>query len=153
MAFFSVHKKAHWCDGDAAGIAWFASYFGWFENAEEELFAAALDRSRHSFLESEDFGMPRVEAQINYEAPVKIATCLRIGVEPQLENFRHLRHLFEMWDDAACRRVASGFVRVGCVRTSDFTPRDFPHDVRVFVERIQELAAAQARGETALPWA
>lgn len=153
MAFFCVHKKVHWSDADAAGIAWFANYLRWFEDVEEELFAVALGRSRQSFLESESFDMPRVEAQIKYEAPVKIGTCLRIGVDPQLENPRRLRHRFEMWDDAASRRVASGFVRVACVRMSDFTPRDFPKDVHVFVERIQELVAAQARGETALPWA
>ena len=40
MAFFVVRKKVHWSDGDAAGIAWFPNYLGWFEDAEEELFAA-----------------------------------------------------------------------------------------------------------------
>ena len=33
---------------DAAGIAWYANYFRWFEDAEEELFAAVLGRSRQS---------------------------------------------------------------------------------------------------------
>jgi acyl-CoA thioesterase FadM len=37
MAFFVVLKKVHWSDCDAAGIAWFPNYLGWFEDAEEEL--------------------------------------------------------------------------------------------------------------------
>ncbi len=76
MAFFVVRKKVHWSDGDAAGIAWFPNYFGWFEDVEEELFAAALGQSRQSLLDGERFGMPRVEAHIRYEAPVRIGTLL-----------------------------------------------------------------------------
>ena len=74
------------------------------------------------------------------------------SLEPRLENPRRLRHVFEMWDDAASRRVAAGFVRVGCVGLGDFSPRDFPEDVRRFVERIQALAILQSDGRTELPW-
>jgi acyl-CoA thioester hydrolase len=153
MAFFSVLKKIHWSDGDAAGIAWFPNYFGWFEDAEEELFAAALGRSRHSLLEGERFGMPRVEANIRYEAPVRIGSMLRIGIDVGFENPRRLRYTFEMWDVADERRVAHGFVRVGCVNLADFTPRDFPADVLAFARRIQELANDQTGSGVPLPWA
>lgn len=153
MAYFSVLKKVHWSDGDAAGIAWFPNYFGWFEDVEEELFVAALGRSRQSLLEEGRLGMPRVEAHIRYEAPVPIGTLLRIGVDPTMENPRRIRHAFEMWDTGRERRVATGFVRVGCVRLEDFAPRDFPDDVLSFVQRVQELAVQQAGGGTPLPWA
>lgn len=152
MGFYCVQKKVHWSDCDAAGIAWFPNYLGWFEDVEEELFAAALGRSRQALLDVEGFGMPRVEAQIRYEAPVRIGTLLRIGVESRLENPRRMRHVFEMWDDAASRRVAVGFVRVGCVRLGDFSPRDFPEDVRLFVDRIQALATLQSDGRAPVPW-
>lgn len=152
MAFFCVHKKVHWSDCDAAGIAWFPNYLGWFEDVEEELFSAALGRSRQSLIDQERVGMPRVEAQILYEAPVRIGTLLRIGVEPRLEHSRRLRHAFEMWDDASARIVATGFVRVGCVNLADFSPRDFPPDVHAFVERIHTLAALQSEGRAAVPW-
>ncbi len=153
MAYFSVLKKVHWSDGDAAGIAWFPNYFGWFEDVEEELFTAALGRSRQSLLEDGRLGMPRVEAHIRYEAPVRIGTLLRIGVEPRLENPRRIRHAFEMWDSGQNRRVAAGFVRVACFRLSDFTPCDFPAEVATFVERVQTLAIRQLEGGAPLPWA
>jgi len=70
--------------------------------------------------------MPRVEAHIRYEAPVRMGTLLRIGIDPRIEHPRRMRHQFEIVDDAASRRVAAGFVRVGCVRLADFSPRDFP---------------------------
>ena len=152
MAFFVVRKKVHWSDGDAAGIAWFPNYLGWFEDAEEELFVAALGRSRQSLLEGERFGMPRVEAHICYEAPVRIGVLLRIGIDTTLENPRRLRHSFEMTRDDDGVRVARGYVRVGCVDLGDFTPRDLPDAVVAFVQRIQALAVAQAEGRHEVPW-
>ena len=152
MPFFSVHKKVHWSDGDAAGIAWFPNYFGWFEDAEEELFVAALGRTRQSLLDQGRFGMPRVEAHIRYEAPVRIGTLLRIGIDARLENPRRLRYGFEMTREDDRVRVATGFVRVGCVDLVDFTPRDLPDDLARFVDRLQALAAAQSEGRAAVPW-
>lgn len=153
MPFFRVQKKIHWSDCDAAGIAWFPNYFGWFEDVEEELFVAALGRSRHDVLLEHQCGMPRVEAHIKYEAPVPIGTLLHIGVESRVENPRRLRHSFEMWDAGRRRRAASGFVRVACMRSMDFSPRDFPDVVYAFATRIQALAAAQDGSGDPLPWA
>jgi acyl-CoA thioester hydrolase len=153
MAFFWVLKKVHWSDGDAAGIAWFANYLRWFEDAEEELFVAALGRSRQALLDAERLGMPRVEAHIRYEAPVRIGSQLRVGIDVGIENPRRLRHSFEMWDTATDRRVASGYVRVASVDLDDFTPRDLPADVLVFAQRIQRLASEQAESGAPLPWA
>ncbi|MGE3474152.1 MAG: acyl-CoA thioesterase [Vicinamibacterales bacterium] len=153
MAFYWVLKKVHWSDGDAAGIARFPNYFRWFEDAEEELFANALGRSRQALLDAQGFGMPRVEAHITYQAPVRIGTLLRVGLDVRAENPRRLRHVFEMRDSASDRPVAAGFVRVGCVSLADFAPRDFPDDIAQFVQRIQSLAAAQADGAAPVPWA
>jgi acyl-CoA thioesterase FadM len=153
MAYFSVLKKIHWSDADAAGIAWFPNYFGWFEDAEEELFVAALGRTRQAVLEAEGVGLPRVEAHIVYEAPVRIGMLLRIAIDAGFEHPRRMRYAFEMWDTAADRRVANGFVRVACVTLRGFTPRDFPAEVLTFAERIQAMAADQHETGAPLPWA
>lgn len=153
MPFFHVQKKVHWSDCDAAGIAFFPNYFRWFEDVEEELFVAALGRTRQSLLDEHGCGMPRVEAHIAYEAPVPVGTRLRIGVESRIENPRRLRHTFEMWDDGRNRRVASGYVRVACMRSADFTARDFPDVMHTFPARLGELAADQPNAPGPLPWA
>jgi len=152
MAFFVVHKKVHWSDVDAAGIAWFPHYLGWFEDVEEELYAAATGRTRQTVLDGARIGLPRVEAHIRYEAPVRIGTLLRIGVEVRIENPRRLRYSFEMTraDDGV--RVAAGFVRAACVDLPDFTPRDLPEDVQAFVTRLGTLAERQAAGQAEVPW-
>lgn len=151
MAFFVVHKKVHWSDGDAAGIAWFANYLGWFEDVEEELYATALGRSRQSLIDGEHIGLPRVEAHIRFTAPVPIGTLLRIGVEAAVENPRRLRYTFAMTRDADRVPVAQGFVRAACV-DADFRPRDLPPVVTEFVQRLQALAEAQAAGQADVPW-
>jgi acyl-CoA thioesterase FadM len=152
MAFFSIHKKVHWSDCDAAGVVWFPNFFGWFEDAEEELYAAAVGQTRQSLLEAQHFGMPRVEASSKYRSPARAGQLVRIGIASTLENPRRLRHDFEIRDDASGTLLAEGFVRVACTDMPGFTPRDLPDVVRQMVERLPALAERQARGEIDLPW-
>lgn len=153
MAAFSVLKKIHWSDADPAGIAWFPNFFGWFDDAEEELYMAALGRPRHVVVADAGAGIPRVAAHIEYEAPVRVGALLRVAIDVTLENPRRMRYQFEMFDTADDRRVAHGYVRVACVSTDTFAPRDFPEVVPTFVARIQALAAEQAAAGAPLPWA
>jgi acyl-CoA thioesterase FadM len=149
VQFFWVQKKIHWADCDAAGIAWFANYFRWFEDAEEGLYEEILGRTRQSLLEELRFGMPRVEAATTYRAPVKPGQTIRIGIASSLENPRRLRHQFEMRDERR-QLVAEGFVRVACVDLQTFVPRDFPSEVLRMVNEQPGAAAAQDVQD--LPW-
>jgi acyl-CoA thioester hydrolase len=148
VALFWIQKKVHWSDTDAAGIVWFPNYFGWFEDAEEELFAATLGRTRQSLLDEHGFGMPRVEATARYRAPVKPGQIIRIGIASTVENPRRLRHEFEM-RNAEGTVVATGVVRVACVDLATFTPRDFPGEV---LEMVSRLHVAATRQTADLPW-
>lgn len=152
MPHFWVHKKIHWSDTDAAGIAWFPNYFGWFEDAEEELYAAGLGRSRQSLLDEIQFGLPRVEASAKYRAPIRAGQLIRVGILTSLENPRRLRYEFEMRDDAKGTLLAEGFVRVACVDLQTFTPRDFPKEILQLVEALPALAERQRR-DGAIPYA
>jgi acyl-CoA thioester hydrolase len=146
--FFWAQKKVHWSDSDAAGIVWFPNFFGWFEDAEEELFVATLGRTRQSLLDELGFGMPRVEASAKYRSPVKPGQIIRIGIRSILENPRRLRHEFEMRDESG-GLVAEGVVRVASVDLATFTPRDFPDEVRQMVAALPHAAANQTGN---LPW-
>lgn len=145
---FWVLKKVHWSDCDAAGIAWFANYFRWFEDAEEELFVAVLGRTRQSLLDALSFGMPRVDAGAKYHAPISAGQIIRIGIASQLENPRRIRHLFEMRNDEG-RLLADGMVRVACFDLATRAPRDLPNEVIAVVNGLAAAAAAQADD---LPW-
>jgi YbgC/YbaW family acyl-CoA thioester hydrolase len=143
-----VLKKVHWSDCDAAGIAWFANYFRWFEDAEEELFTAVLGQPRQALLDALAFGMPRVEAHANYHAPITAGQVIRIGITSRLDNPRRLRHEFEM-RDGETRLLASGVVRVACFDLATRQPRDLPGEVVAMVDGLPAAAAAQG---DALPW-
>lgn len=152
MAYFQIRKKVHWSDCDAAGIAWFAHFLRWYEDAEEELFAAVLGHSRQSLLDSIGFGMPRVEVSAKYRAPTRAGHTVRVGLRSSLEHARRLRHEFELRDEITGTLLAEGFVRVACVDLKTFEPRDFPGEINRLVERLPDAAARQARGEVDIPW-
>ncbi|HXG89447.1 MAG TPA: thioesterase family protein [Vicinamibacterales bacterium] len=152
MAHFWIRKKVHWSDTDAAGIVWFPNYFGWFEDAEEELFAATLGVTRQSLLDRHRFGMPRVEAHARYLSPVRAGQLIRIGISSTLENPRRLRHDFEMRDDAAATVLADGYVRVACIDLKTFTPRDLPEEVRQLVAQLPAAAERQNTAGGDPPW-
>lgn len=151
MPYFWVQKKIHWSDTDTAGIAWFPNYFAWFEDAEEELYAAALGRSRQSLLDEIGFGLPRVEASAKYRAPVRAGQLIHVGIATTIENPRRLRYEFEMRDEASGTRLADGFVRVACVDLRTFAPRDFPKEVHQLVDALPRLAEQQGR-DGSIPW-
>lgn len=151
VRLFEVLKKVHWSDCDPAGVAWFANFLGWFEDAEEELYVVTLGRTRQSLLDEHSFGMPRVEAHTRYRAPVRAGETLRIGIASTLENPRRLRHDFTMRKHEDGALVAEGFVRVACVDLATFTPRDLPAEVHKMVAALPEAAERQAAtGE--MPW-
>ena len=151
MAHFWIQKKIHWSDCDAASIAWFPNFFGWFEDAEEELFTATLGRTRQSLLDARQFGMPRVEVAAKYRSPVRAGQLIRIGIASTLENPRRLRHEFEMRDDASGTLIAEGFVRVACVDMKTFAPRDLPPEVVQMVAALPGVAERQ-RASGVMPW-
>jgi acyl-CoA thioester hydrolase len=147
VGFFWVQKKVHWSDSDAAGIVWFPNFFGWFEDAEEELYPCILGESRQALIERIGFSMPRVEAHAGYKAPVKPGQMIRIGIRSTVQNPRRLRHDFEIrFEDGTL--IADGYVRVACV-DSAFKPRDLPAEVLRMVEQLPAAADGQ---RDPVPW-
>ncbi|HYU80262.1 MAG TPA: thioesterase family protein [Vicinamibacterales bacterium] len=150
-AFFWIRKKVHWSDCDAAGVVWFPRFFGWFEDAEEELYAA-LGRPRHALLTEIGFGMPRVQLETKFHSPTRAGQLVRIGLASSVENARRIRHRFEIRDDSSDTLIASGSVRVACIESGSFKPRDLPEEVVRLFDRLPPLIERQARGEVDLPW-
>lgn len=153
MSFFWFRKRVHWSDTDAAGIVWFPNFFGWFEDAEEELFLALLGRTRQAVLDDLVFAMPRVEASAKYRAPVRAGEIIRIGIASTVDNPRRVTHRFEMRSEGSDVLIAEGFVRIASVDAATFRPRDLPSLVLEMVAAQPEAAARQARSEAEVPWA
>ena len=159
MPFLWFLKKVHWSDTDAAGIVWFPNFLGWYEDAEEELFAVILGRTRQAILDELAYAMPRVESSAKYRAPVRAGQLVRIGLRSVVENPRRLRHEFEIREAAAGALIAEGFVRVASVNLEGFTPRDFPAEILELVTRLpaaieqqQIVIARDGPAAATLPW-
>ena len=58
----------------------------------------------------------------------------------------------EIRDDQADALLAEGYVRVGCVDSATWAPRDLPDDVLRLVSGLADLAARQSRGAVEMPW-
>lgn len=151
MPFFVIRKKVHWSDSDAAGVVWFPNFLGWFEDAEEELYAA-LGKTRQALLTELAFAMPRVEAQIRFASPARPGQTVRIGLDVTIINPRRMKYVFDIRDDGTGLLLAYGSVRMACVDAETFTPRDFPDEVVRLVTALPDLIARQARGEVEIPW-
>ena len=151
MSYFWIRKKVHWSDTDAAGVVWFPRFLEWYEDAEEELYAA-LGRPRQALLEELRFGMPRVELATKFHSPTKAGQLVRVGLASRVENPRRIRHEFAIRQDQSDLLVATGFVRVGCVDWTTFAPRDLPDEVIRLFDNLPDLTDRQARGEVEVPW-
>jgi 4-hydroxybenzoyl-CoA thioesterase len=151
MDFFWIHKKVHWGDTDAAGIVWFPNFFGWFEDAEEEMYAA-LGTPRQQFLDRYKLGMPRVEAQSRFASPLRAGDTIRIGIMSRVENPRRIRHEFQIREDATSRLVATGVVRVASIELGSFKPCDLPQELTDLLAHLPHLIARQSSGEVSIPW-
>jgi acyl-CoA thioester hydrolase len=149
--FFWIRKKVHWSDTDAAGAVWFPRFLGWFEDAEEELYAS-LGRPRQRLLDELKFGMPRVEIHTKFHSPVRAGEVVRVGLDSRVEHARRIRHEFEIRQDESDHLLAKGFVRVACVDSGTFQPRDLPSEVITLLEQMPEFADRQAKGAVEIPW-
>ena len=96
--------------------------------------------------------MPRVEVQSKFRAPARAGQIVRVGISTSIDNPRRLHHAFEIRDDASDALLAEGFVRVGCVDSGTWSPRDLPDDVLRLVSGLGDLAERQSRGAVEFPW-
>jgi acyl-CoA thioester hydrolase len=151
MPSFAIRKKVHWSDSDPAGVVWFPNFLGWFEDAEEELYAA-LGKTRQTLLNELGFAMPRVEAQIRFASPARPGQTVRIGIDAAIVNPRRMKYTFEVRDDATGLLMAYGSVRIASVDLKTFTPRDFPEEIVEMIKALPALIERQARGEAEIPW-
>jgi acyl-CoA thioesterase FadM len=90
--------------------------------------------------------------QSKFRAPARAGQIVRVGISTTVENPRRLHHAFEISDDESGQLLAEGFVRVACVDSGSWSPRDLPEDVVRLVSGLPDLAARQARGAVELPW-
>src|SRR5262245_46150095 len=72
-----VRLQTYWVDSDPAGIVYFAHFFKFIEQAEEELYLRAGTR-RQQLLDDHHVWMPRVEAHVQFTKPIRNGYAIRV---------------------------------------------------------------------------
>jgi acyl-CoA thioester hydrolase len=144
--FFRVNIRVHFADTDAAGVVWFANFFRFFEEAEDELFRA-LGRTRMEILRELGVMMPRVDASCRFRSPAHAEEVLEIGIAVESLTERRITYRFQARERDSRRLVAEGTYRVACV-DADFTSMEFPPAFRALFDHLDDVLRQQALGAT-----
>src|ERR1019366_8541204 len=114
-----VRLQTYWADSDPAGIVYFAHFFRFIEEAEEELYLRA-GLHRQDLLEETSVWMPRVEAQADFVSPIRTGRGIRVRMDPQFKGEKAVRFNFEILDDETANPLARGYMTVVCVDRARF---------------------------------
>jgi YbgC/YbaW family acyl-CoA thioester hydrolase len=131
---FELRLRTYWADSDAAGIVFYANYFRFIEQAEEELFhAAGVDRLE--LLRENHVWMPRVETFSKFMRPIQPGAAIRVRLHPQLKGEKTVRYDFQFLDDTASEKIAEGYVIVVCVDAAHFKATPIPEVIRTVINK------------------
>ena len=129
---FELRLRTYWSDSDNAGIVFYANYFRFIEQAEEELFrAAGVDR--FALMRENHVWMPRVETFSKFMRPIPVGAAIRIRLHPQMTGEQTVRFDFQFLDDVTREKIAEGYLIVVCVDATHFKPIPIPEAIRTAI--------------------
>ena len=129
---FELRLQTYWSDSDSAGIVFYANYFRFIEQAEEELFrSAGVDRM--ALLREKHVWMPRVETFSKFMRPIPVGAAIRVRLQPQLKGDQTIRFDFQFFDDTASEKIAEGYLTVVCVDATNFKLMPIPEAIRTAI--------------------
>ncbi len=129
---FELRLQTYWSDSDSAGIVFYANYFRFIEQAEEELFrAAGVDRP--TLLRENHVWMPRVETFSKFMRPTPLGGAVRVRLQPQLKGEKTVRYDFQFLDDITGETIAEGYVTAVCVDATRFKATPIPEAIRTAI--------------------
>ena len=131
---FELRLQTYWSDSDSAGIVFYANYFRFIEQAEEELFrAAGVDR--FALLRENHVWMPRVETFSKFTRPIQMGAAIRVRLYPQLKGEKTVRYDFQFLDESTGDKIAEGYVTVVCVDATNFKAAPIPEAIRNAIQK------------------
>ena len=120
---FQTTRRVEFCDTDMAGIAHFANFHRWMEQAEHDFFRSQNLPIMNAPVADEDgtqvvVGWPRVSVQCSYEKPAYRDDILEIGLDLQRIGYKSLNFRFTFHTDRDGERVrlAQGKMKTACCK-------------------------------------
>jgi 4-hydroxybenzoyl-CoA thioesterase/acyl-CoA thioester hydrolase len=135
-AEFHTTRRVEFADTDAAGIAHFAAFFRWMEEAEHE-FWRSLSLSVVLPDEAGKITWPRVHADCDYRSPARFEDVLDIHVAVAGLGEKSVTFNFQF--ALAGREVAAGSLTAVCCR---LVPESGPRSMAIPAAVRERLAAS-----------
>ncbi|MDX1946940.1 MAG: thioesterase family protein [Pirellulaceae bacterium] len=133
---FRTTRRVEFCDTDAAGIAHFAAFFRYLEQAEHELLRS-VGLSVHDH--ATGIGWPRVSAKCDYRAPARFEEVLDIAVT--IARLGEKSVTYAATFTRGGQLIASGEITSVCCRVGDGgLPESIPIP-ETFRAKLQGLAS------------
>ena len=133
---FTVTRRVEFADTDAAGIAHFAAFFRYMEEAEHALYRS-LGFSVHTQVAGVPISFPRVEAQCRYLKPLFFEDEVKITVRVEEVGEKTLTHEFAFVRPDG-EEAARGRLTVICARVDGDAPRAVPIPAAI-TEKLESL--------------
>ena len=105
-------RRVSFAETDMAGIAHFANFYRWMEEAEHELFASLGLRIAGDEREGAALGWPRVSASFNFHKPVRYRDLVEVRIAIERIGVKSLAYLCEVWREG--EHLATGRLKVAC---------------------------------------
>jgi acyl-CoA thioester hydrolase len=136
--FHHLDFRVMWPDTDPAGIVWFGVFCRYFENAEEDMFAA-LGRERTSLLRELGIFMPRTSLNCQFRSPARLGDQISVGVGVADISDRRISYAFDTRERGTGRLILEASYRVACVDAHTFAPRTLPEEIVKLLEPARIL--------------
>jgi acyl-CoA thioester hydrolase len=121
---FVYRRRVQFAETDMAGIAHFANFMKWMEEAEHAFFRSH-GMSVHQECEGELIGWPRLSAQCDYKKPARFEDELDVHLAIEEMGEKTLTHSFTFVKDD--EKIATGrFVTICCKRGENGTLKSVP---------------------------
>ena len=139
---FSWPVRVYYEDTDTGGIVFYANYLKFFERARTEwLRSGGVEQSNLAKQHGVMFVVARTA--LDYHAPARLDDALRLWVTVEKSGRASVEFLQQAWREqpsAPPLLLATGRIKVACVRVRDFKPCPIPEQV------LQLLQSARMPG-------
>lgn len=143
---FVYPRRVQFAETDMAGIAHFANFMKWMEEAEHAFFRSH-GMSVHEEREGELLGWPRLSAQCDYKKPARFEDELEVHMVIEKMSEKTLTHVFTFVRDT--EPIATGrFVTICCKRGPGDTLKSvpIPDEIRaLFTPLVMDCGSQQGK--------
>ena len=126
---FEWSRLVEFYETDLAGITHFSNFYRWMESAEH-----AFLRDRGIALHQEGIGWPRVNANADFNRPIKFGDLIRVTVSIAELRTRSVRYAFEFRVNESDEIHATGQMISVCVDLATMKAIEIPASIRGLLE-------------------